>query len=148
MNKTIYISLKLLGLICLFFIAGCKKDDTENLEVGMTYQGGIIFYFDATKQHGLIAASEDQEGTYTWQQALTVCDELILNGYDDWYLPSNVELDRLYLKKDIIGGFTDDIYWSSTEHNHEYARGQRFSNGRGGATLKSNNNKVRAIRAF
>ena len=36
------------------------------LEIGLVYQGGIIFWLDATGQHGLIAASDDQSTGITW----------------------------------------------------------------------------------
>lgn len=39
-----------------------------------------------------------------------------IGDYNDWFLPSIYELQKLYLSKDIIGGFTNVIgYWSSTE---------------------------------
>jgi hypothetical protein len=36
-----------------------SKAVKKNLQVGMEYQGGIIFYLDETGKHGLIAAKED-----------------------------------------------------------------------------------------
>ena len=36
------------------------------LEIGLVYQGGIIFWLDATGQHGLIAAPDDQSTGITW----------------------------------------------------------------------------------
>ena len=38
-----------------------------NLTIGQAYQGGIIFWLDATGQHGLIAATEDQSTGIRWQ---------------------------------------------------------------------------------
>jgi hypothetical protein len=35
-------------------------------------------------------------------------------GYNDWYLPSKDELNKLYLNQVTIGGFADATYWSST----------------------------------
>lgn len=79
-------------------------------------------------------------------------------GFLDWYLPSKEELNKLYLNKTAIGGFTGTFYWSSTEgstssQNLNYAWGQFFTNGvqqdydnTNGAktTLQS----VRAVRSF
>jgi len=44
-------------------LTGCSKDKPEiepKLKVGQAYQGGIIAFIDATGEHGLIAAPEDQ----------------------------------------------------------------------------------------
>ncbi len=68
--------------------------------------------------------------------------------YGDWYLPSKHELDLMFQKKEIIGGFENKYYWSSTEFSSISAWCQHFSTG-----LKYNLNKslpyaVRAIRSF
>ena len=47
--------------------------------------------------------------------AAQLCNDLVLNGYDDWFLPSKDELNELYKNKDLIGGFSDEWYWSSSE---------------------------------
>jgi hypothetical protein len=36
------------------------------LKIGQTYQGGIIFYLDATRQHGLVAAPSAQSSGMKW----------------------------------------------------------------------------------
>ena len=47
--------------------------------------------------------------------AACLCDELILNGYDDWYLPAIDELMHMYKVKDKIPGIKIGDYTSSTE---------------------------------
>ena len=73
-------------------------------------------------------------------------------GYTDWYLPSRDELDKLYLNKDAIGGFTDSLYWSSSEASADLAWIQSFSRfGMGGDQLNEDKlaqDRVRAVRAF
>ena len=49
--------------------------------------------------------------------------------YDDWFLPSKDELNKLYLNKELIGNFQGDGYWSSTEEDQEGAWRQSFYNG-------------------
>src|SRR5690606_36834336 len=51
--------------------------------------------------------------------AARLCYGLILNGYDDWFLPSKDELNQLFLQKEKVEGFANDVtapYWSSTEY--------------------------------
>jgi hypothetical protein len=49
------------------------------------------------------------------------CYDLVLNGYDDWYLPSKSELQMMCLNQNLIGGFKTGVncsYWSSSEINY------------------------------
>lgn len=69
-------------------------------------------------------------------------------GYNDWYLPSKDELNKLYLNRVAIGGFADDDYWSSSEFNAGTAWDQGFYNGSQGNYIKDYNSRVRAVRAF
>jgi len=81
--------------------------------------------------------------------AARICNDLVLNGYSDWYLPSKDELNQLYLQKTVVGGFADDYYWSSSEESVYHAWAQDFHNGYqyiyGTRTVMY---YVRAIRAF
>ncbi|MCP4091356.1 MAG: DUF1566 domain-containing protein, partial [Gammaproteobacteria bacterium] len=83
--------------------------------------------------------------------AARICDTMDLNGYDDWYLPSRDELNKLYLSKDSIGGFADGWYWSSSEYweyQAQLAYNQRFANGSVGNGDKRDPCYVRAVRSF
>jgi len=68
--------------------------------------------------------------------------------YGDWYLPSKFELDLLFDMKDIVGGFTNEYYWSSTEFSSVTAWCQNFSSGMQVNLNKSLPYSVRAIRKF
>ncbi len=81
--------------------------------------------------------------------AAKICQDLVLNGYDDWYLPSKDELNKIYQNKAAIGGFAGTGYWSSTEENFQSAWILYFTSG----TLtfgdkNASNIRVRAIRTF
>jgi hypothetical protein len=82
--------------------------------------------------------------------AAKLCDDLTLNTYNDWFLPSKDELNKLYLNKVTIGGFTDATYWSSTEYDWVVynAWAQAFSDGFQIDYFKLNAKRVRAVRAF
>jgi len=69
-------------------------------------------------------------------------------GYSDWYFPSKDELNKLYLSKNLIGGFASAYYWSSSEDASNLAWVQHFSNGYQGYDNKIYTNRVRAVRAF
>ena len=53
--------------VLILFTFGCKKDSpTEPLKVGDPYQGGYVFYLDATGQHGMVMASAETERALPW----------------------------------------------------------------------------------
>ncbi|MDR1586123.1 MAG: DUF1566 domain-containing protein, partial [Treponema sp.] len=54
-----------------------------------------------------------------WGWAAQICDELEVNGFDDWFLPSRDELNVMWgvLHRRGHGGFKDEWYWSSTPAN-------------------------------
>ena len=93
---------------------------------------------------------EIMNGCGTAGIAAQLCGDLVLGGYSDWYLPSKDELNQLYINKDLIGGFTGDEYWSSTEYSSNLAWRQNFfiGNGNQGVLNKVNTFSVRAVRAF
>jgi len=71
--------------------------------------------------------------------------------YTDWYLPSKDELTQLYLNRDIIGGLTAQIYWSSTEFSSEDAWAHDFMFGGEFGQFpvwKNIGFNIRAIRSF
>jgi hypothetical protein len=86
--------------------------------------------------------------------AAKVCDDYSAGIYSDWYLPSLDELDKLYVNRIAIGGFTmvdASDYWSSSELTAVTAWYEYF--GVGGIRPMWNtkdfaHNRVRAIRAF
>ncbi len=80
--------------------------------------------------------------------AARLAGDLNQGGYTDWYLPSKDELNKLYLNKTAIGGFSGGDYWSSTEYLSLYAWFQNFNYGYYSADHKVYSLYVRAIRAF
>jgi len=92
-----------------------------------------------------LIVSNQGAGTY----AAKLCDDLILNGYYDWYLPSKDELNKLYLNKDVVGGFVESTnYWSSSEYDAVFAWRQSFPDGYQYYAFKVSHVRVRAVRAF
>lgn len=84
--------------------------------------------------------------------AAQLCKALVLNGYDDWYLPSRYELAELIIHQNIFPNFIVGWYWSSSElvppdSNYAWVL---YSQWGGGASVepKSVWAAVRAVRAF
>jgi hypothetical protein len=88
--------------------------------------------------------------------AAYVCNNLSLNGFNDWFLPSQEELIMLYDSLKAKGyGFVDKgNYWSSTQSQYPYDLGSAvyvtFSKNGGTANTsqKSKSYYVRPIRRF
>jgi len=153
------------------------------LGIGSNYAGGIVFDLDSSGQHGLVCAPSDQgtyqwgcigtnipntstavgtgatntayimAGCPQRPIAASVCADLVLNGYSDWYLPSLGELQLMYsrLRLQGLGGFVvGDWYWSSSQNAPINAWGMHFYNGYvgDGSNYKNTYYLVRAVRAF
>lgn len=118
----------------------------SSFSIGQQYGGGIIFYIDNTGQHGLITDQYDVqnapwgcETTYlggtsaafgTGQAnsfailaacaeeniAVRECDDLVREGYDDWYLPSLDEFSYLW-NTGVVNFWFGNQYQTSTEVN-------------------------------
>ena len=114
------------------------------------YNGSSILTFASAIALGTGAANTDSiVAKYgTGPYAAKLCYDLVLDGYNDWYLPSQDELNKLYLNKDFIGGFGSFSYWSSSEYNAGNSYLQIFSNGYQGQNTKGGVLHIRAIRSF
>ena len=80
-----------------------------------------------------------------------ICDQLVLNGFSDWFLPSLDELAEMYtkLKANGFGNFANQSYWSSTQSSATQAYTIDFNNGNTNAHQKSQTNRhTRAMRRF
>jgi hypothetical protein len=80
--------------------------------------------------------------------AAHICNDLVLNYYSDWFLPSKDELDKLYHQQTFVGGFANDNYWSSSEYSANHAWAEWFGSGTQANSGKSLTHYVRAVRAF
>ncbi|TVR79670.1 MAG: DUF1566 domain-containing protein [Chitinophagaceae bacterium] len=81
--------------------------------------------------------------------AAEICDNLVAEGYSDWYLPAKDELTCLYNEQASIGGFSATTYWTSSEGSAFLSANAWYRNF--GSTLagygsKNNVNRVRCVR--
>lgn len=116
-------------------------------EPGEFINGGYVFFIDETGEHGLVCAPSDLQLASVWgncspggaagkatgtgkantediisgcpetSTAASLCHDLELDGYNDWFLPSVNELQLMYrnLHEKGLGGFKETYYWSSTQ---------------------------------
>ncbi|MGI8951532.1 MAG: DUF1566 domain-containing protein [Chitinophagaceae bacterium] len=76
------------------------------------------------------------------------CKKYSSGGYTNWFLPSKDELNELYKQKNVVGNFTTNHYWSSTEVSRTFASSQSFKNGNFDPGNKNNAFSVRPIHNF
>lgn len=98
-------------------------------------------------------AIQSQTGNIAASSAAVYAFEYVNGGKSDWHLPSKDELNELYSKDKIVGGFLGGTYWSSTEETRDRAWRQTFFYegdyaGEQGLNPKSNSYPVRPVRAF
>ena len=121
--------------------------------------GGIVFYDKGDNSDGwqyLEAAPCEFEFTANWNSAKEMCRLLNINGFTGWRLPTIDELSFMYLnlKQKNLGGFSDDMYWSSSEGKGilAFTRYHHFGSGLVLAADRLGRNivpyKVRAVREF
>jgi hypothetical protein len=63
-----------------------------------------------------------------WTEARLGCDELVLNGYSDWQLPTKDELKKIYDNYKLfgLGGFKNFPHWSRSQYKENEIRYQDF----------------------
>jgi len=135
--------------------------------------------YDPLVQHGLVASTSDVSTGVAWgcsgtdistgfeigtgnQNTINImaacstagiparlCGDLIQGGYSDWYLPSQNELNAIYLNKNALGGIYANVpYWSSTDLSANFAYAVNFLNGIGLGDGRFNSYRVKAVRSF
>ena len=118
--------------------------------------GGFVVY--EKNGHGLVTAIKTAESHFNWWSAKAYCDELILNGYSDWHLPSRKEIragkeeiwliDQQCISADQIHILRLDYYWTSNRAGPGYARTFNSLDRNTMSAEKTSEYYVRAVRAF
>jgi hypothetical protein len=116
-------------------------NNDKNVETGAT---GILIGTGKDNTRKIIATQG--EGVY----AAKLCADYRGGGKSDWFLPSKDELDMMYmkLKKTGIVDFSGRFAWTSSEDGIKKAYFQAFMFGYNSSTVKSDQGRVRAVRAF
>jgi hypothetical protein len=80
--------------------------------------------------------------------AAAYCDALEAGGKSDWFLPSWDEINELYSKSSVVGGFSFGLYWTSTEFDARTAWSRYMTRATFGDLSKASLAYVRPVRAF
>jgi len=127
----------------------------HDLSIGMRWHNGEHLVTEATgttigtgKNNTAMIIQMQGNGAY----AAKLCADLVIDEYDDWFLPSKDELNELYKNRAKIGGFSyTGIYWSSSEKDNANAWYQSFYYGYDVYNTyygKQQTYRVRAVRTF
>lgn len=134
------------GLVCAPYDQGTVVtwSNGTNMLTGASLSG----MYDGRANTIAIVASQG-----TGNYAAKICDDLEINGYNDWYLPSKSECFYMYFNLELlkgIGNFADTLYWSSTEASIGNAYSQYSNDGYppNGGYYKNTMHCVRAVRSF
>lgn len=111
---------------------------------GSTLEGTSTDLGSGAENTRKILASCNQDGI-----AAKICDDLVLDGFTDWYLPSLDELHKLFLNRQAIGNFPDEgYYWSSSAASSINAWPHSFCAGSRSSYPRTVEKRVRAVRSF
>lgn len=141
------------GLVCAIIDQSSGIQWYNGLSLNTTALGKVI----GTGQANTTAIINAQGiGSY----AAKLCDDLSLNGFSDWFLPSIDELKQMRINKSIIDATSvansgTEIeathYWSSTEYSESLQAAEAVSFTTSSATFlefKNSSHKVRAVRRW
>jgi hypothetical protein len=136
------------------------------LVCALTDQSSVTGWYNGSYMDTRAYGSGLFEGKYNtkminWEQggstsAAAICAAYTGGFFNDWYLPSIEELNKMYLNigqgnalgLGNIGGFANYYYWSSTEIDDYSAWYQNFYDGYQSIGSKFIYVNVRAVRAF
>lgn len=147
--------IKKLMMVCLFSVmlpSIMRGDFTINPEGTVVTDMSTGLMWEIKTDDG---SPQDKDNLYTWQEALSYCENLNLAGCDDWRLPNRNELQSIvdYGRRDpsinsIFPNTVSAHYWSSTSNvsspNNAWLVNFYFGFVESGS--KSNNSYVRAVR--
>lgn len=137
-------------LILFVFTSLCSFAQTTPSKTPPIKQGGYLIY--EKNGHGLVASIKNL-GKMDYNEAIKACDNLSVEGFDDWKLPTKEEFDlihpKLNFKKMGQGGlFQSSWYWTSTEKDKDNAWTHNLNNGVQSTYFKDFKCYVIAVRTF
>lgn len=132
--------------------APTANDDTKTavkteLTPGDKMPDGTIFAGISPDTGGpMYVTPADVPTAMNWQEAIDYAAQIDAHGHHDWSVPTKAELNAIFNNRAAIGGFKQDLYWSSTENDTNGAWSQGFGSGLQNSYYGSNNLDVRCVR--
>jgi len=134
-------------------ITGTESDfgtGAANSNIILEYHDNIDFYSNPTQCQEYVAPVGVIQST--GDVAAKKCNDLVYNGFSDWFLPSKAELELAYtnLKVQGLGDFGNDWLASSTQSASDYKKIDivLFNDGDSWGYWKHDLVDYRAIRSF
>lgn len=94
--------------------ADTNIDLRDGLQVGDFYEGGTVFYIDATGRHGLTVAYQWEYAPMNWDEGMNYILKLELNGFDDWKMPTIEEMQIFSLSRVFA---PVSVFWTTSKYH-------------------------------
>ncbi len=107
---------------------------------------GELSHFTVRDRGGKLTWQAADGGEMTWKQASRYCEDLSLDGEDDWRLPDMDELEDAYQIKSEFTPPVSGSYWSSSTRSRSKAGYIKFDFGVPGYRKKTYPGFVRCVR--
>ena len=106
-----------------------KRARYNKLKLGQYYKGGIIFDLPSNYKVKILATTTTSK-KLTYYKAKSKCDDLTLNGYSDWRIPSQSEIYKISDNYYTVnrGLRNSDVYYKSLNHTGFYWSSNYYGN--------------------
>ncbi len=103
---------------------------SQEYEIGERVLGGRLLYvfspidsmYEKGKTHGIIVADTVFNSMpVSHNQALIICDNIQLSGYNDWFLPKVTEMGILWFHSNLFDLKGKSKFWTSTKYSGDKA---------------------------
>ena len=127
-----------------------SQTNAQSYKLGDKAQGGI--FIEAKKKSGIVV-SENVLGAMSWDEGKKACEDLLLNGYDDWRLPSENEIATIFYGLYVKGitSLQTGFYWLRKQNDgikhlawcFDFTDGNIYN-----GHIKSNLNYILPVRSY
>jgi hypothetical protein len=146
--------IKILIFLCLLFsFISCDKFIMNNelylsIEDVVPVVPVIPVDYVILQSSGLMVQKKDLSTGCTWSIAKELCDNSSVGEFPDWRIPTLAELTILYENRNMIGGFSNTWYWSSTEKSASSYYVLNFNNNQTSSYETTQSFHIRAVRTL